>query len=373
MPQASPVPVNVGGSAETFWLDVWYQGRWWLWLLWPFSVLLQVVALLRRRYLQSRAKPLAVPVVVVGNITLGGTGKTPMIIALVRYLQSQGLRPGVISRGYGGNAPAYPYPVTASSPVAESGDEPLLIALETGCPVMVGPDRIASAELLIRDHQCDVVLSDDGMQHYRLSRQWEICLLDGARLLGNSLCLPAGPLRERAGRLQQVDCVVLNGAPPPSPRFDQVLALSPQPVHTMQLRPSHWCNVLTGERRTPEQLDFSRHAVVNAVSGIGNPERFFTTLRGLGIAVRGQAFPDHHAFTAEDLAYVGPNPLLMTAKDAVKCQPFAQPDWWYLSVEADLPEALLHQFTDFLRRSCLPLRPDAPMPPSDPLAQPTKD
>lgn len=343
-------------SAETFWLNAWYQGRWWLWALWPLSLLLQGVAGLRRRQLQGRARPASVPVVVVGNITLGGTGKTPMIIALVRYLQAQGLQPGVISRGYGGSAPCYPYLVTAVSPVAESGDEPLLIALETGCPVMVGADRNASVQQLISAHQCDVILSDDGMQHYKLSRQWEICLLDGARLLGNGWCLPAGPLREGARRLQEVDCVVLNGTPPPSAQLDKVLALAP-PLHTMQLRPSHWCNLLTGERRELGELDFSTQPVVNAVSGIGNPERFFNTLRDLGIHVRGQAFPDHHAFTAEDLAWVGLRPLLMTAKDAVKCRPFAQPDWWYLSVEADLPDALLGQFADFLRRSGLVVSP----------------
>lgn len=351
-------------NAETFWLNAWYDGRWWLWLLWPLSLLLQGVAGLRRRYLQARAQSLPVPVVVVGNITLGGTGKTPMIIALVRYLQAQGLRPGVISRGYGGTAPAYPYPVTATSPVSESGDEPLLIALETGCPVMVGANRIAAATQLIRNHQCDIVLSDDGMQHYKLSRQWEICLLDGARLLGNGLCLPAGPLREGPRRLQHVDSVVLNGTPQPSPQLDQVLKLSPSPVHTMQLRPAHWCNLLTGERRTLAELDFSGAAVVNAISGIGNPERFFTTLRELGIAVRGRAFPDHYAFSAEDLAYVGSKPLLMTAKDAVKCQSFAQPDWWYLSVEADLSEALLQQFAGFLRLSGLSLQRGHLAPPS---------
>lgn len=371
--QASPTPAPVGHAAETFWLEVWYRGRWWLWLLWPLSLLLQGVALLRRRYLQARAQPFAVPVVVVGNITLGGTGKTPMIIALVRYLQARGLRPGVISRGYGGSAPAYPYLVTAASPVHESGDEPLLIALETGCPVMVGANRTAATEQLIRDHQCDLVLSDDGMQHYKLARQWEICLLDGARLLGNRLCLPAGPLRESPSRLSQVDCVVLNGTPQPSARLNHLLALAPQPVHTMQLRPAHWCNVVTGERRALGELDFSRQAVVNAVSGIGNPERFFTTLRDLGIAVRGQAFPDHHAFTAEDLAYVGPKPLLMTAKDAVKCQSFAQPDWWYLSVEAELPTALLQQFTEFLHRSGLCLGTGDSTLPAELLAPPLKD
>lgn len=350
-PQASWTPAKTVYSREAFWLDAWYHGRWWLWLLWPLSLILQGAAALRRRYLQARAQPFSVPVIVVGNITLGGTGKTPVIIALVRYLQGQGLRPGVISRGYGGTAPSYPYTVTPTSPVSESGDEPLLIALETGCPVVVGANRLAATEQLIRDHGCDLVLSDDGMQHYKLSRQWEICLLDGVRLLGNGLCLPAGPLREHPRRLNEVDCVVLNGAP--AAKLDAVTQQTAQPTYAMQLKPSHWCNLLTGEKRSLNELNFAQQTLVNAVSGIGNPERFFTTLRELGIVVRGQAFADHHAFSADDLAYVGSKPLLMTAKDAVKCQSFAQPDWWYLSVEAELPDTFFQQFNEFLARSGL--------------------
>ncbi len=323
-------------------MDAWYQGRWWLWLLWPLSLLLRWIAGIRRQRLQKLAKPFSAPVIVVGNITLGGTGKTPVIIALVRYLKEQGMRPGVISRGYGGKAPFYPYFVSSESPVSESGDEPLLIALEADCPVMVGADRNASVQKLIDDHQCDVILSDDGMQHYKLFRQWEICLLDGRRLLGNGQCLPAGPLREAPARLKEVDCVIVNGGVESDPVIADVPALS------MTLRPNVWCNLLTGESLPLDKLPFAEDSVVNAVTGIGNPERFFRTLQDLGIAVRGQGFPDHHAFTPEDLAYIGSRPLLMTAKDAVKCQSFAKPDWWYLSVEAELPDAFYAQLSKFL-------------------------
>lgn len=336
-------------SREAFWLDAWYQGRWWLWLFWPLSLLLRWVAGIRRRHLQEQAKPFTAPVIVVGNITLGGTGKTPVIIALVRYLKEQGLRPGVISRGYGGSAPSYPYFVSSTSPVSESGDEPLLIAMEADCPVMVGADRNASVHKLISEHQCNVILSDDGMQHYKLSRQWEICLLDGARLLGNGLCLPAGPLREGPERLKEVDCVIVNGS-------QQGVSVSGVEALPMSLQPKLWCNVLTGEQLPLDSLPFAGDTVVNAVTGIGNPERFYKTLKDLNIAVRGQSFPDHHAFQAEDLAYVGSRPLLMTAKDAVKCQSFAKPDWWYLSVEAELPAQFYDQFSAFLSKSGVPVQ-----------------
>ncbi|GAB3107564.1 tetraacyldisaccharide 4'-kinase [Aestuariicella hydrocarbonica] len=337
-----PRPRGQSSSGQEFWLNAWYEGRWWLWLLWPLSLILQGIAGWRRTRLMRHAQTLPAPVLVVGNITLGGTGKTPVIITLVRYLRSLGLNPGVISRGYGGHAPYFPYLVTPQSPVDESGDEPLLIALETGCPVMVGANRVQSVETLAARHHCDIILSDDGMQHYKLARDWELCLLDGQRLLGNGLCLPAGPLREAPGRLREVDCVILNGGTDKPDLPVDVEALR------MSLIPKYWCNVLTGERVGLDQLPFLALPGVHAVTGIGNPERFFTTLRELGIAVEGQAFPDHYAFSEADLAHIGTKPLLMTAKDAVKCRNFAKPDWWYLSVEAELPQAFYTQLHAFL-------------------------
>ncbi len=341
-------PLTNSVSIETFWVNAWYQGSWWLWLLWPVSLLMRALAACRRRYLSSRCEPLPAPVVVIGNISLGGTGKTPLIIALVRYLQSLGLKPGVISRGYGGQAPHYPYLVTPNSPVAASGDEPLLIAIEAQCPVAIGADRVASVRELADKHQCNIILSDDGLQHYRLARQWEICLLDGKRWLGNGLCLPAGPLREPPQRLRQVDCVLING------QFSTERAL-PKGVEaqTFTLEATCWVNVLSGARLPLDQLQCVKDPVVNAVTGIGNPQRFFDSLRQLGVSVRGRAFPDHYAFQAEDLAYVGSKPLLMTAKDAVKCQSFARENWWYLSVEARWSDAFEELLSRFLQEQGL--------------------
>lgn len=331
-------------SLESFCLAAWYEGRWWLWLLWPVSLLFQCVAWLRRYRLTKSACELAAPVVVVGNITLGGTGKTPVIIALVKYLQGQGHRPGVISRGYGSHAPHYPYLVTSQSPIRYSGDEPFLVASETGCPVMVGPSRVASATLLIEQHNCTLILSDDGLQHYGLHRAWELCLLDGQRLLGNGLCLPAGPLREPASRLNSVDCVLINGCSSERAVNREIDALS------FRLEPQCWRNVKTGEQVTLDSVAVASADKVFAVTGIGNPQRFFTTLESVGVNAETRAFADHHPFSAADLSYAGEELLVMTAKDAVKCRDFAQPNWWYLSVEAQLPSAFYARFQAFLDR-----------------------
>ncbi|NIB41249.1 tetraacyldisaccharide 4'-kinase [Pseudomaricurvus alkylphenolicus] len=334
-------------KSEDFWLNAWYQGRWWLWLLWPLSLLFRALAGWRRQRQQALAKPFSAPVIVVGNITLGGTGKTPVIIALCQYLRDKGLNPGIVSRGYGGSASEYPWLVTAETPPGVSGDEPLLIARETGCPVMVGPDRVGSVEKLITEHGCNVLLSDDGLQHYRLSRQWEICVLDAARGLGNGKCLPAGPLRETPSRLQQVDCVLINGA---SVELGADAQIQEVDAHAMQLQPRYWRRVVDGESRSLHPQPWGSVDTVDAVTGIGNPERFFQTLTGMGVKVRGMAFPDHHPFVSQDLAFALNKPLLMTAKDAVKCQPFAAQDWWYLVVSAELPKAFYQRLDQLLQR-----------------------
>nr|WP_279538405.1 tetraacyldisaccharide 4'-kinase [Pseudomaricurvus alcaniphilus] len=318
--------------------------------MWPLSLLFSGLAARRRRRLSASAVKLSAPLIVVGNISLGGTGKTPLIIALVKFLRSRGLRPGVLSRGYGGQAPHYPYSVVAGSDPRHCGDEPLLIAREAACPVAVDRDRVAAGQHLIREHGCNILLSDDGLQHYRLARQWEIAVIDGRRGLGNGLCLPAGPLREPPARLQEVDCVVINGT---GSACETELALDHGIVFAVNLLPSHWCNVKTGERVSV--VDYPRllasaagEEAIDAVTGIGNPGRFFDTLRDMGLKIRENSFPDHHPFCAEDLQYAGDQPLLMTAKDAVKCQPFAKASWWYLAVGMPLPDALQQTLADFL-------------------------
>jgi tetraacyldisaccharide 4'-kinase len=309
----------------------WLQRRWYSQqppplLLRPLAALYGRVAESRRHRLQAAQSALALPVIVVGNITIGGTGKTPFVIWLVEQLRESGWRPGVISRGYGGRAPHYPFRVQRDTDAEISGDEPLLIALRTGVPVVIDPDRVAAAQMLIASGEVDVLIADDGLQHYRLPRQIEFCVVDGARGLGNGALIPAGPLRELPARLHDVDLVIVNGAgfdgAPASVRFD---------LQADALR-----NLLDGSQQA--LADFAGREV-HAVAGIGNPERFFSTLESAGLRVHRHAFGDHHRYRREELDFGDALPLLMTEKDAVKCRAFAQTHWWALPVSARLSPA----------------------------------
>jgi tetraacyldisaccharide 4'-kinase len=282
-----------------------------------------------------------VPVIVVGNITLGGTGKTPFVLWLVQRLIVQGWRPGVISRGYGGRAPQYPLRVSATTDPAWSGDEPALIARRLEVPVAVAPDRVAAARLLLDAGEVDILVTDDGLQHYRLARDYEICVVDGSRGLGNGALLPAGPLREPPSRLREVSLVVVNGGG---------WSVEGVPSLEMQLRTTQ-ARSLTGAE--PRPLSAFAGQRVNAVAGIGNPERFFASLRAAGIEPLPHPFPDHHHYSAMDLCFEGGLPLLMTEKDAVKCGKLAQPNHWYVPAEAvisDSGAALVQQLLDRLPR-----------------------
>lgn len=320
---------------ETVWLDAWYGDKHWPWLLLPLSLLLRLIAFLRRAFLtRFRQQKLSVPVIVVGNISLGGTGKTPLIIALLKHLQRRGFNPGVISRGYGGQAPAYPLLVNASTPVQHSGDEPLSIALATGCKVCVDPDRVAAARTL-QGGGCDIILSDDGLQHYRLGRSLEIAVIDGQRGLGNGLCLPAGPLREAPRRLRQVDWVVVNGSINERTKT-QLNKLAINDWVAMQIAPEHWQRLIDGEQLELDHL--LPGTQVHAVCGLGNPQRFYHTLRQMNLQPLEHDFPDHYQYRPEDLQFEQPAPVVTTTKDAVKCRAFAQPDWYALAIAAQLPE-----------------------------------
>lgn len=266
-----------------------------------------------------RGTKLPVPVVVVGNITAGGTGKTPLTLALVDALKARGWRPGVVSRGYGGSQ-REPRLLGDDPDPAEVGDEPCLIRA-SGVPVAVGRDRPAAARLLMAAG-CDVVIADDGLQHYRLARDLEICVIDGARGFGNGHLLPAGPLREPLSRLAAVDFQVCNGA-----ERDGAVA--------MHLRGDQAVNLQDGA-----SASLSRFAgqEVHAVAAIGHPQRFFDALRGQGIVVSAHAFPDHHPFAPTDLDFGDDRPVLMTDKDAVKCRRFARSNWWRVPVRAELPQ-----------------------------------
>ncbi|WPG22369.1 tetraacyldisaccharide 4'-kinase [Kosakonia cowanii] len=263
-----------------------------------------------------------VPVVVVGNLTAGGNGKTPVVIWLVEQLQQRGIRVGVVSRGYGGKADRYPLLLTPETSTAQAGDEPVLIYQRTGAPVAVSPDRCEAVNALLSQHPLQLIVTDDGLQHYRLARDKEIVVVDGVRRFGNGWWLPAGPMRERASRLKTVDAVIANGGTPQAGEI------------AMRLRPALAVNLLTGERRAVNEL-----SQIVAMAGIGHPPRFFATLAECGATLkRSVALADHQALAQKDVdALLQPGEtLVMTEKDAVKCRPFAQANWWYLPVDAEL-------------------------------------
>jgi tetraacyldisaccharide 4'-kinase len=327
-------------------LKSWLESRWYsdwpppVWLL-PFAWLYGFIARRRRARLSAQAQRLPVPVIVVGNISIGGTGKTPFVIWLVERLREWGYTPGVISRGYGGRAAQYPMAVTRDSDPAQCGDEPLLMARHLGVPLAVDPDRTAAAHFLLAQHpRIDVLVADDGLQHYRLPRDLEICVVDGVRGLGNGALLPAGPLRELPGRLREVALAVVNGG----------AWRGEAPIHADMKLQLDAAFSFAGERRTLESF---KGQSVHAVAGIGHPERFFSQLRALGLDVIMHAFPDHHAYRADDLDFHDALPMLMTEKDAVKCGGFARANYWFVPVSAELhadDAAHVRKLCDSLKR-----------------------
>lgn len=301
-------------------------------LLLPVAVLFVAAAALRRlayRCKLLRSVQMDVPVIVVGNITAGGTGKTPLVLWLAQFLAVHGKRPGIISRGYG-SARTDARTVPASGNAADYGDEPCLLAQRAGCPVWVGADRVSTARALRAAHpEVDVIISDDGLQHYRLARDVEIAVIDGTRGLGNGWPLPAGPLREPASRLGTVDAVVVNGGDAKS-AFPQSVA--------MQLQGDTFRNLHDVQQAV--SAAYFRGQQVYAIAGIGNPPRFFAYLQRLGLDCSTRAFPDHHAYTAQDLQFAGDHNVVMTEKDAVKCAAFATTRHWALAVNAVPDESL---------------------------------
>ena len=297
---------------------MWYQGHKAAWLLLPLAWLYAAITALRRlmfRFAITKQHRVAAPVIVVGNISVGGTGKTPFTLALCKLLQQQGWQPGIISRGYGAEI-TKPTLVAADGLAEAFGDEPLLLAQRSGCPVVVCPDRVAAARFLLANTPCNIVISDDGLQHYRLARDVEIVLIDGVRGLGNGLLIPAGPLREGKWRLDTVNLVVANSKA--FPGADGVMQLKAAAAVTLK-----------GAKVLPAGSE------VSLVAGIGNPQRFVQTVQTAGIAVAGKYFfPDHHHFCVEDFKNIA-GPVLMTDKDAVKCLSFSQDDWYRLPVEAE--------------------------------------
>lgn len=355
---------------------MWYGGRkpWLSFVLLPVSCLFRLLIVLRRAYYRHIVRPeaLPLPVIVVGNINLGGSGKSPLLIALALHLKSLGYSPGVISRGYGSSAPHYPFVVTADTAAAVAGDEPLMIAQRCGCPVVVDADRLAAANKLIELDCCDLILSDDGLQHYRLPRQLEIVVVDGQRYLGNERLLPAGPLREPASRLGQVDWVAVNGAAHSSSAEANSSTMerylkAPETRIDMQLRPMSWQHLFDGESLSLAQQPWTSGGKsggrVHAVAGIGNPQRFFQTLADLGVDFIPHAFSDHHHFQWADIDFPDDLPVVMTEKDAVKCRALLKEQgtakgldrYWFLSVEAQLEERFYRNLASRLRDIQFPI------------------
>ncbi|WP_340616091.1 tetraacyldisaccharide 4'-kinase [Xenorhabdus entomophaga] len=305
-----------------------WSGRSWLYIaLLPLSALYGLVSGLRRLSYKmglSRSWKAPVPVIVVGNLTAGGNGKTPVVIWLVEQLQQKGYRVGVVSRGYGGKSEYYPLLVTDEVTTAQAGDEPVLIRRRTGAPVAVAPKRANAIEALLAHTPIDIVVTDDGLQHYALQRDYEIVVIDGVRRFGNGCWLPAGPMRELAGRLNTVNAIIVNGGTAQAGELP------------MTLKGELAVNLLTGEMRNVTDIPNTI-----AMAGIGHPPRFFATLQQLGASLQEtHAFADHHSYEKSQLLALANSEqnLLMTEKDAVKCFQFAQPNWWYLPVNAVLPE-----------------------------------
>ncbi len=319
---------------------VWYQSplSWAASLLLPFSWLFALIAALRRGAYRWHLLPsyrIDCPVIVVGNITVGGSGKTPCVLAMVRQLITQGYRPGIISRGAGGRRQATPLLVLPDTKAEIAGDEAVLMARLSQSPVVVCVDRVQAARaLLAKFPACDVLISDDGLQHYRMQRDIEIVVVDGERKFGNRQLLPAGPLREPVSRLDSVDFIVVNGG-----------QLSD--AYTMTLEPSNWAAVqnaaYTGE------LEMFAGKSVHAVAGIGNPARFFTTVSHLKATVIPHAFADHYHFSQNDFNFQDDLPIVMTAKDAVKCETFANERMWYLQIFANLEQGFWQQLLERLK------------------------
>ena len=291
---------------ERWVLNVWYgNDRFGKYLLLPLTGVFCVLAALNRwRHKRQQVKH-PVPVVVVGNISVGGTGKTPLVIWLVERLREAGFKPGVVSRGYKKDADSL-------------GDEPLLIIQRTNVPLAIGKDRNQAITTLLHEHACDIIIADDGLQHYRMGRDVEICVVDGQRRFGNGFCLPSGPLREPVSRLASCDFVVTNG-------------------ENMTMHGDTLVNLATDSRQPLQALSGQ---TVHVVTGIGNPQRFINTLEQAGLQVLAHLYPDHHAFTGAEIRFDDALPILMTEKDAVKCRQYAVQNVWYLPIEAVLDECL---------------------------------
>lgn len=312
-------------------LNLWNNKNFIAYLLWPFSLLYRALIFFRRKLYHFQIKKItrfSVPVIVIGNITVGGSGKTPLVIEVAQFLKKKGWRPGIISRGYGGKADHYPCRVHANSNPREVGDEPLLIARHTTCPTIVDPDRSRGVKTLLGKTNCNIVLSDDGLQHLALGRDIEIVVVDGQRRFGNGFCLPAGPLREPLSRLKRVDFIVTKGKTANPNEYEMLLI------------PEQFYQLIQPENK--KNADYFYGKKLHAVAGIGNPDQFFSSLRTLGLTFTEHPFPDHHFFKPHDFNYGKDTVILMTEKDAVKCPGLVDARLWCLKAKPKLDDSFFN-------------------------------
>lgn len=306
----------------------WYKIHPIRWVLYPFALIYQGISQLRRFMLEHFFQTtFDIPIIVVGNITVGGVGKTPLVIALAKAFQSRGIRVGIVSRGYGGTICSFPHEVSLTDDAHLVGDEPLLLCQTTEVPVVIAPKRVEAIRYLLQHHGVQVIISDDGLQHYAMGRAVEMVVIDGQRGVGNGLCLPAGPLREKASRLQHVDFLIVNGA-----------AEYPR-AHRMDLFPTQCIHLKSGQAMALNTLP----SPLAAVAGIGNPQRFFDTLAMLNVSFKPYSFADHHQYQPNDLCFKE-KAIIMTQKDAVKCRSFATDSMYYLPVNAALNSTFWEAF-----------------------------
>ena len=317
-------------SSRSFVVDSWYNKSFWLYLLYPFSILFSYLTSRRRRkFLKNKTESFSakIPIIVVGNLTIGGTGKTPLVKYIASELIKRGYKPGIVSRGYGGKFKET-LKVDSNTSVKQTGDEAQILS-KLNIPFYIDKNRVRAVEKIIGNHDCDVIISDDGLQHYKMKRDIEIAVIDGKRRFGNKLTFPAGPLRESIKRLSTVDFVVNNSGPTEENEF------------LMSISPSEFVHLKSGKSYGVE--DWPMHNQVHAVAGLGNPGRFFDLLDKLGFDIVRHPYPDHHNFDSSDLFYLDHLPIIMTEKDASKCKDFDNNKIWYLKIDADVNNKFIDQ------------------------------
>jgi tetraacyldisaccharide 4'-kinase len=321
---------------------IWYKKNIFVFLLWPCAIIFKFIAFLRRNYQQKfQQKRFSTPIIVVGNISVGGVGKTPLVIAIAQKLTEKGLKVGIVSRGYKASLQDYPYLVKIQDTADLVGDEPLLLALRSNCPVVIDPNRCRAVDYIIKTSKPDVIISDDGLQHYKMGRIAEIAVIDGSRMFGNGFCLPAGPLREPVSRLDKVDFIIINKS---STNKDISWNLSNacknfKHIYDMTLEAQSLYSCSTGKITAARQI--KSRAI--AIAAIGNPDRFFNTIDDLGLKTENKQYPDHYKFTKEDFNDVE-YPIIMTEKDFVKCRDFADDRMFFLRVSAILNDKFWDDF-----------------------------